>query len=111
MEHIKSQIQHLRPELPVSMIQLPDGENLNTMWLNYGTHGIQELLQNPTGETPSFLEIIDNYKISYKGNIGMFMVMGQLPMDLGNLRISMQIIEEQTQKKHRVKIDLYDFTN
>lgn len=111
MENIKSQIQAVRPELPVSMIQLPDGENLNTMWLNYGTHGIQELLNNPTGEMPIALEIIDNYKISYKGLTGMFTVMGQLPMDLGNLRISMQVIEKQTQKKHRVKIDLYDFMN
>lgn len=111
MENIKSQIQAIRPELPVSMIQLPDGENLNTMWLNYGTHGIQELLQNPTGEVENTLEIIDNFKISYRGKTGMFMVMGQLPMDLGNLRISMQIIAKQTQKKHRVKIDLYDFMN
>jgi uncharacterized protein with PIN domain len=111
MENIKSQIQHLRPELPVNMIQLPEGENLNTMWLNYGTHGIQELLNNPAGEVQSSLEIIDNYKVSYKGTTGAFVVMGQLPMDLGNLRISMQIIEKQTQKKHRVKIDLYDFTN
>lgn len=109
MENIN--IQAVRPELPVSIVQLPDGENLNTMWLNYGTHGIQELLQNPAGETPSALEILDNYKISYRGKIGMFVVMGQLPMDIGNLRISMQIIEKQTQKKHRVKIDLYDFMN
>jgi len=111
MENIKSKIQAIRPELPLSMIQLPDGENLNTMWLNYGTHGIQELLNNPTGEAQSTLEIIDNFKISYKGKTGMFMVMGQLPMDMGNLRISMQIIDKQTQKKHRVKIDLYDFMN
>lgn len=111
MENIKSQIEALRPELPVSMIQLPDGENLNTMWLNYGTDGIQELFNNPTGEMPSSLEIIDNYKISYKGKTGVFVVMGQLPMDLGNLRISMHIVEKQTQKKHRVKIDLYDFIN
>ncbi|MEZ0007943.1 hypothetical protein ABH942_003329 [Flavobacterium sp. 28YEA47A] len=111
MENIKSQIEALQPKLPVSMIQLPDGENLNTMWRNYGTDGIQELLNNPTGEMPSSLEIIDNYKISYRGKTAVFVVMGQLPMDLGNLRISMHIVEKLTQKKHRLKIDLYDFMN
>jgi predicted transcriptional regulator len=111
MENIRTQIQNIRPELPVNMIQVPEGENLNTMWLNYGTHGIQELLNNPTGEVQSTLEIIDNFKISYKGITGMFTVMGQLPMDLGNLRITLQIVEKQTQKKLRVRIDLYDFMN
>ena len=111
MESIKTQIQSLRPELPVSMIQLPDGENLNTMWLNYGTHGIQELLDNPSGEEQSTLEIINSFKIGYKGKTGVFYVIGNLPMDLGNLRVSLQIVEKQTQKKHRLKIDLSDFVN
>lgn len=32
-------------------------------------------------------------------------------MDLGNLRVSLQIVEKDSQKKHRVKIDLFDFTS
>ncbi|MFH6935768.1 hypothetical protein [Flavobacterium sp. FlaQc-30] len=112
MQNIKTHIQNIRPELPVSTIQLPDGHSMNNMWLNYGADGILELLKNPTKEkiAPS-LEILNDYKISYKGRTGTFFVIGNLPMDLGNLRISLQIQEKETQIKHRLKIDLFDFVN
>lgn len=112
MEQIKSQLQGLRPEVAMSMIQLPDGENINTMWLNYGSDGIIKLLQNPTGETKNHnLEIHNDYKISYTGKTGTFFIIGTLPMDLGNLRVSLQIVEKISQKKHRLKIDLFDTFN
>lgn len=112
MDKIKAQIQGLRPELPISVIQIPEGHSLNDMWLNYGADGILELLKNPTGEKPqNTLEIHNDYKISFKGKSGIFFVIGQLPMDLGNLRISLQIIERETQKKTRLKIDLFDYVS
>lgn len=112
MQTIKTQIQNIRPELPVNTIQLPDGHSMNDMWMNYGADGILELLKNPIKEkiAPS-LEILNDYKISYKGTTGTFFVIGNLPMDLGNLRISLQIQEKETQRKHRLKIDLFDFVN
>lgn len=112
MQNIRTQIQNIRPELPVNMIQLPEGHSMNDMWLNYGADGILELLQNPEGEkTIPSLEIINEYKIGFKGKTGSFYVIGSLSMDLGNLRVSLQIVEKQSQKKHRVKIDLFDFVN
>lgn len=112
MQNIRTQIQNIRPELPVSMIQLPEGHSMNDMWINYGTDGILELLQNPEAEKAvQSLEIHNDYKISYKGKTGTFYAIGSLPMDLGNLRISLQIIEKESQKKHRVKMDLFDFTS
>lgn len=112
MQNITAQVQNIRPELPVSMIQLPEGHSMNDMWLNYGAEGIIELLQNPKGEkTIPTLEILGDYKISYKGKTGTFYVIGSLPMDLGNLRITIQIIPNDSQKRLRVKIDLFDFSN
>ncbi|MFD2938535.1 hypothetical protein [Flavobacterium notoginsengisoli] len=112
MQNIKTQIQNIRPELPVRMIQLPDGHNMNDMWLNYGTSGITDMLQNPVKEKiiPG-LEILSDYKISFKGKTGTFYVIGSLPMDLGNLRLTIQIIPNDSQKRLRVKIDLFDFTS
>jgi hypothetical protein len=112
MQNIKIQIQNIRPELPVHMIQLPDGHSMNDMWLNYGTNGITDLLQNPVKEKiiPT-LEILSDYKISFKGKTGTFYVIGSLPMDLGNLRLTIQIVPNDSQKRLRVKIDLFDFTS
>ena len=110
--NIKKQIQNIRPELPVSMIQLPDGHSMNDMWLNYGAGGITDLLQNPVKEKAiAKLEILSDYKICYKGKTGTFFVIGSLPMDLGNLRLTIQIIPAESQKRLRVKIDLFDFTS
>lgn len=112
MENIKLQLRQVRPELPISMIQIPDGHSLNDMWLNYGADGILELLSNPTGEiTNRTLEIHNDYKISYNGKTGTFYFIGNLPMDLGNLRIGLQLVENETGKKHRFKIDLFDTFN
>jgi hypothetical protein len=49
MQSIRTQVQNIRPELPVNMIQLPEGHSMNDMWMNYGADGIMELLQNPEG--------------------------------------------------------------
>lgn len=112
MESIKTQLQNIRPELPVSMIELPEGHSMNDMWMNYGADGIMKLLQNPVKEKAiPTLEILNDYKISFKAKTGTFYVIGSLPMDLGNLRVSLQIVEKQSQKKHRVKIDLFNFSN
>jgi hypothetical protein len=112
MQSIRTQVQNIRPELPVNMIQLPEGHSMNDMWMNYGAEGIMELLQSPEGEkTIPTLEILNDFKISFKGKTGTFYVIGSLPMDLGNLRVSLQIVEQESQKKHRLKIDLFDFVN
>ena len=112
MENIKSKLHALRPELPITMIQLPDGENLNTMWLNYGADGILQLINDSKTDFQSnSLEIINDFKIGFKGKTGEFFFIGQLPMDLGNLRVTLQIVNHHTQKKTRLKIDLYDFVS
>lgn len=112
MEQLKTQLHQVRPELPINTIQLPEGHSMNDMWLNYGMNGIVELLKNATVEkTNATLTIHNGYKISFKGKTGTFYVIGSLPMDLGNLRVSLQIIEYDTSKKHRLKIDLFDFVN
>lgn len=112
MEQLKTQLHQVRPELPINTIQLPEGHSMNDMWLNYGMNGIVELLKNTTVEkTNATLTIHNGYKISFKGKTGTFYVIGSLPMDLGNLRVSLQIIEHNTAKKHRLKIDLFDFVN
>jgi len=100
MENIKSTLHALRPELPITMVQMPDGENLNTMWLNYGADGILQLLSDSKTDLQSnSLEIINDFKIGFKGKTGEFFVIGQLPMDLGNLRVTLQIVNHHTQKK------------
>lgn len=107
---ILEQIQKLRPQIPVVSIHLPDGHSMKDMWLNYGADGISELINdyNKPVEKTGGLEILDDYKISYKGESGTFLVIGQLPMDLGKMYVSIHLIENGTNKKHRFKVDLYD---
>jgi hypothetical protein len=110
MEKIRLQMQEIRPDVPLSIVELPEGHSLNDMWVNYGTDGILHLLKNEKAEkTSNGLQIVNGYKISFTGTAGVFYVVGNLPMDLGNLRVSLQIVAHTTQKKHRLKVDLFDF--
>ncbi|TDO68865.1 hypothetical protein EV143_1178 [Flavobacterium chryseum] len=110
MEKIRLQMQEIRPDVPLSIVELPEGHSLNDMWVNYGEDGISNLLKSAKKEkTGSTLQIVNGYKISYTGIAGVFFVVGNLPMDLGNLRVSLQIVAHTTQKKHRLKVDLFDF--
>ena len=111
MENIITQIQSANPNIPISEIQLPDGHSLNDMWVNYGTDAITQLIndyQKPQSKGGN-LEIISEYKIGFSGKAAKYLVIGQLPSDLGNMRVSLQIIDQHTQRKHRAKIDLFDF--
>ena len=44
MENVKAQIQQFKSELPITIVELPEGHSLNDMWLNYGADGISELI-------------------------------------------------------------------
>ena len=93
MEKIRLQMQQIRPEVPLSVVELPEGQSLNDVWVNYGTDGILKLFRDGKKETNGkALKIHNGYKISYEGTTGTFFVVGNLPMDLGNLRVSLQIV-------------------
>lgn len=112
MYTIKTQLQELRPEIPINVLPLPEGHSLNDMWTHYGVDGILQLLQPlKAQQAAAALEVHNPYKISFKGSTGVFYIIGSLPMDLGNLRVSLQIVEHSTAKKHRLKIDLFDHLN
>lgn len=113
MENIKTQIQQFRPELPITMIQLPDGHSLNDMWMNYGTEGILEMINDAPKDKKSSngLVIADENKIQFNGKAGTYYVVGNLSGDMGNMRISLQIVATDSTKKHRLKIDLFETSN
>lgn len=113
MENIKTQIQQFRPELPITMVQLPEGHSLNDMLLNYGTDGILEMINNAPREKKQGNGLVMNgeSKIQFNGKAGTYYIVGNLPTDMGNMRISLQIIATDSVKKHRLKIDLFETSN
>lgn len=113
MENIKAQIQQFRPELPITMVQLPEGHSLNDMWLNYGTDGILDMINDAPREKKQGNELLitGESKIQFNGKSATYYIVGNLPIDMGNMRISLQIIAHESTKKHRLKIDLFETSN
>lgn len=113
MEDIKIQLQKIKPDTPITTVQLPEGYSMNDIWLHHGTEGIKALLNEGIKEKieSNGLNIINAYKISFEGRNQTYLVIGQLSMDLANLRITLHIVEKETQRKHRLKVDLFDFVN
>ncbi|MPS72493.1 MAG: hypothetical protein E2590_05000 [Chryseobacterium sp.] len=113
MENIKEQIRKLKPNIPIKELQLPDGDSLNEMWLKYGTEGISEFLKSdaPSEKPLEGLKILSDYKLSFEGKAGTYLVIGKLSMEMQNMKVSLQIIDRTTQRKHRLKIDLFEFAH
>ncbi|TRW21463.1 hypothetical protein FMM05_20135 [Flavobacterium zepuense] len=113
MEEIQLQLQQVNPNITINTVQLEDGHNLNSLWLAYGTEGVAELINNYERKTSKAneLEIINEHKIKFIGKTAEYFVIGHLPNDMGTMKVSLQIIDNQTERKHRVKIDLFDSLN
>ncbi|MET3539069.1 hypothetical protein [Chryseobacterium limigenitum] len=113
METIQQLVQQIKPQIPIRELQLPDGDSLNEMWLKYGTEGISEFLKSDASSQKSSegLKILSDYKLSFEGKAGTYLVIGKLSMEMQNMKISLQIIDRATQRKHRLKIDLFEFAH
>ena len=111
MEKLIDKLQHIHPNIPINTVHLEDGYNLNGLWLAYGTDGVRELINNYEKQgltTSNQLEFINGHKIRYKGKAATYFVIGQLPSDMANMRVSLQVMDNQSERKHRIKIDLFD---
>lgn len=113
MHNIQTQIQNIKPELPITTIQLPDGHSMNDMWVNYGSEGITEFLKNvPEKEySCTALTVNDNDQIEFSGKAGTYKIMGNLPNDRASMKIALQITAHGDVKRHRIQIDLFESRN
>lgn len=110
MEKILSQLQQAQPNIQINTVELEDGNNLNSLWLAYGMEGVSGLINNyeKKSSTSCHLEILNEHKIKFTGKAAAYFVIGHLPNDMGNMRVSLQIVESENPRKHRVKIDLFN---
>jgi energy-coupling factor transporter ATP-binding protein EcfA2 len=105
------------PGLQVRQIALPEEHSLNDMWLNYGLDGVRTLIEEvpessrenkkvlaPSGQ----LKKIHDGKLEFQTSSGTYFVVGSLPTDLGNMKVSIHFIERDSNHKHRNKVDLYE---
>ncbi|WP_294963415.1 hypothetical protein [uncultured Flavobacterium sp.] len=113
MHNIQTEIHNIKPELPITMIQLPDGHSMNDMWVNYGSEGITEFLKNVPEKEDSCtaLTVNDNDQIEFSGKAGTYKIMGNLPNDRASMKIALQIIANGNTKRHRIQIDLFEIRN
>jgi energy-coupling factor transporter ATP-binding protein EcfA2 len=121
MKNAIQQIRDLYPTIGTTEVNLPDGHGLNDMWLNYGQDGILRLIAEakeqggsevlPEGKSsPERTELtqIHEGKLAYKSYRGTYFVLGELPTDLDQLKVTIHFEELETKRKHRNKADLYD---
>ena len=102
--------------LRVTHVALPEGHSLNDMLVNYGSQGILKLLQDSshlsqpeyTQEEKSPLIEHGQGKLAFKSELGTYYVLGEMPSDMGILRVTIHFEEAQSKRKHRNKVDLYD---
>jgi DNA primase len=129
-------IKELRPEITVSYISTPEGEDVNSLWQSHEAeifhHLLSERLEAKTESTgflfsiepvrpqggnasiekekaeESELDISIPNNIFYKGQAASYYVKGQIKGGLESMKVSLQIINENG-VDYRSKIDLYEY--
>lgn len=113
MEQLHIQLHQLASNIAINTVQLEDGHSLNSLWQAYGTEGVRELITNyqRKADNSGGLEIVNEHKIKFTGKAATYTVIGRLPSDIANMRVSIQVVATQPDVRQRVKVDLFDFTS
>lgn len=78
---------------------------------SHQSHEIKDLnLQSPDSSETT-LRVVNGQKLRYEGKGATYEIVGNLSMDLGQLRVSLRIIHPQTKQIHRTKIDLFEHSD
>lgn len=116
-------LQQTYPSIQLSTIGLPENHSLNDMWLNYGKEGIIKLLtasetetvgENPTEQieednSPELVQL-STEKLAFETSSGVYYILGQLSTDVTTLKAAIHFEEQESKRKYRTKVDLYERT-
>lgn len=114
MEQIITQLHRIQPNVSINTVELEDGHNINSLLNGYSAEAVAELInsyERKGSTTASQLEILGEQKIKFQGKAAEYFVIGNLPIDLGSMKVSLQLTPSQSTRKHRIKTDLFDFTS
>lgn len=107
-------------------IQLLDNTTLNRIFQTTSKQGVISFLSNCLAthiarnedetlaqvipEQDVKLKLIEHYpgKLQYVTELGSFFILGNLPSDLGVMKVSIYFEEYHSKRKHRNKVDLFD---
>ena len=133
MKNTVRELQAIAKKTTLHRITVPEGDNLNTFYQNYGSDGVLKLIgeaeevkeiattnvgvngrdafigkENISLAIIAGLEIIHDSKLLMKGENNDYYVLGGIPQDLSSMCITLMAEEKETGRKERVKTDLYE---
>ncbi|MDA3891179.1 MAG: CHC2 zinc finger domain-containing protein [Salinivirgaceae bacterium] len=121
------ELKELLPNGLLSVVEVPDGEDVNSLFVNYGKEAILQLVseRQPSGsetpklnspatfepchpETLSPLNTEQANKIIYETQTARYIVKGSLPKTFDKMVISLDVQDLETATKYRCRLDLYE---
>jgi DNA primase catalytic core len=126
--HYTESLQQLRPDVKISSVNTPEGEDVNSLVQGHEadilTHLIAkrhdlsfsievpkpkaEPIKTGTQEITGTIDTTNPYKITYQTTTANYYVKGGLRNEPDSLRVSLDIEHPQTKRKSRSKLDLYE---
>ncbi|MDA3891096.1 MAG: CHC2 zinc finger domain-containing protein, partial [Salinivirgaceae bacterium] len=124
--------EELKELCKISIVPTPDGEDVNSLFVNYGKEAILQLIaERSSGSTPINLETNQSYtpetikepchpetlsplnteqanKIIYESQTARYIVKGSLPKTFDKMVISLDVQDLETATKYRCRLDLYE---
>ena len=123
-EKYKDEFAEILPDLEVSTVMSPDGEDVNSLYVGHSPELFTSLLdqrlslieKKPVADEKEFYNRLDELmnfdtknpnKIIYTTRTANYYIKGGLRKELDNMRVSIDIENKDTKLKKREKLDLY----
>ena len=117
VQKYSKQLSEILPSVKISQVQTPEGEDVNSLIQGHDPQILQALIEsritlftaNPTktkNDGAKELCTENPNRITYKGSVGEYQVLGGLRRELDSLKVTLSIIADG--KRSRQKLDLYE---
>jgi hypothetical protein len=130
MKNSVNQLKEIAKNAQIQKVAVPEGEDLNTFYQNYGSEGItklvgeaeevekvsttniiaappQPVIQNSPIQVRG-LQVIHSSKLLMEGERNNYYVLGEVSQDMSSMSITLMAEEKETGRKERMKTDLYE---
>ncbi len=109
---VKNQLDKIINTPVIVVINHAENLSINEVLIKYGRDELFNWIVRETEKriTANGKKLVfkSKNKIIFKGNEAIYEILGQIPPDYSNLEINLNIIVNETQYKHRLKLNLYD---
>jgi DNA primase len=124
-KRVAAKLQEIRPEIKISFVQTPEGEDVNSLvqshdsgilthlvesrsLLSFSVEEKKPVTKSPANTSAGSFDTTNPHKLTYRTITANYYIKGGLRNEADSMRVSLDIEHPQNGRKSRSKLDLYE---